>query len=150
MTYQVLTSKEVEFLPKKLVAFFKEMIQPFTWQEADYQEALKNPQQLFIAIFVEKKLVGLAHVSFLFESGEILNIGVKKECQKQGIGQRLLEECINTLREIQVENLLLEVRASNLSARSLYEKSGFQQIAVRKEYYHQPIEDAIIYQKYLA
>lgn len=75
---------------------------------------------------------------------ELENIVVEENSHRKGLGQLLLNELINYARERAAE-IILEVRSSNGAARALYEKMGFKLEATRKNYYPNPVEDALIY-----
>ena len=71
-------------------------------------------------------------------------MAVKKCRQGQGIGKMLVEELIKRVTETGVTTLHLEVRESNAPAISLYEKLGFVQQGIRRNYYEAPTEDGIM------
>ncbi len=82
---------------------------------------------------------------FLAGEGEVLRIGTSPEKRRRGFARALL---VHYLAEIETyENVFLEVRAGNTPARNLYESLGFREIAVRADYYRNPTEDAVIYEK---
>ncbi|MGT2626776.1 MULTISPECIES: ribosomal protein S18-alanine N-acetyltransferase [Streptococcus] len=91
--------------------------------------------------FVEKdgQVVGFLAIQQLVGELEITNIAIKKAYQGHGLGSQLLANLDHVDFPI-----FLEVRASNASAQALYKKFGFEIIAKRKQYYHEPVEDAII------
>lgn len=97
---------------------------------------------------VDGKIVGYIGAIYDFWDGEILNIAVKNEYRKQGIGEKLMQEIIDFLRLEKKENVFLEVRKSNFPAQKLYEKLGFIKIGERKKYYENT-EDAIVMSKVL-
>jgi [ribosomal protein S18]-alanine N-acetyltransferase len=76
---------------------------------------------------------------------EIENIVVIQKARRKGLGTRLLEVLIDSVRRTNSEAVFLEVRESNRGARTLYESAGFETIGRRKSYYMQPLEDAILY-----
>jgi [ribosomal protein S18]-alanine N-acetyltransferase len=76
---------------------------------------------------------------------ELENIVVDTAARRKGIATRLLCELIAHARIESCKHIFLEVRQSNQSARALYEKLGFEQAGVRKNYYADPTEDAILY-----
>lgn len=78
---------------------------------------------------------------------EVDQIAVSKEKRNRGIGGQLLEKIDEVAQKEKVEKAYLEVRSSNEPAISLYENFGFQKIALRKNYYDNPPEDAVLYQK---
>ena len=67
--------------------------------------------------------------------------------RRRGIAEALVNELVARLKSRESRSLTLEVRASNLSAITLYEKLGFSQIGRRKNYYRNPREDALILRK---
>jgi len=75
---------------------------------------------------------------------ELENIVVAATARRRGIGQRLLGELIEEVRSTQGSEISLEVRQSNHDARSLYRKAGFEAVGLRKSYYSNPPEDAIL------
>lgn len=83
------------------------------------------------------------------DTAELHNIGVEKSMQNQGVGGSLLRFILEYSRGKAVE-IYLEVRESNLNAIALYRKFGFQRFGVRKDYYSNPDEDALIYRKDLS
>ncbi len=76
---------------------------------------------------------------------ELENIVVAPAESRRGLGKRLLETLVATARSTNSEAVLLEVRQSNVAARSLYEKAGFEITSHRKAYYANPPEDAVLY-----
>ncbi|MCQ2425163.1 MAG: ribosomal protein S18-alanine N-acetyltransferase [Lachnospiraceae bacterium] len=75
---------------------------------------------------------------------EITNIAVSPAYRRRGIAKALLSELIGEARERGEEKILLEVRASNLPARTLYGSLGFVCDGVRRRYYRDPVEDAVL------
>ena len=114
------------------------------WSRAAFESTLRCPT---VTPFVYRKqgmTVGYAICSTVFEMAELYNIAVASEHRGEGIGAKLLEKVICHTKQLGAENLFLEVRRSNESARRLYEKKGFVFDSVRKNYYKNPVEDAIL------
>ncbi len=80
---------------------------------------------------------------------ELENIVVAATARRIGLGKRLLDAIFAVARETNSHSVFLEVRESNMAARALYEKTGFEPTARRKAYYTDPVEDAILYCKTL-
>lgn len=78
---------------------------------------------------------------------DMMNLAVRKDYQRQGIGEALVINLIEGLKEKGSRCLTLEVRASNAPAKRLYEKLGFQKVGCRKNYYRNPKEDGDILRK---
>jgi len=74
----------------------------------------------------------------------IMNIGVRKKYQKQGLGSFLLSKVIEKAIELECFTIYLDVRKSNFPAIKLYEKFKFEKIGLRKHYYQNPFEDAVV------
>lgn len=75
---------------------------------------------------------------------ELENIVVAEAARRQGVAARLLGELVAQIRAEQGSAVFLEVRESNQSARALYRKAGFTETGLRKSYYSNPPEDAIL------
>ncbi|MCL2876261.1 MAG: ribosomal protein S18-alanine N-acetyltransferase [Betaproteobacteria bacterium] len=90
--------------------------------------------------------VGYAVVLGVLDEAHLLNISVMHTAQRRGLGSRLLEYLISTVRNSGVRRFFLEVRPSNLPAIALYQRAGFVEIARRKGYYpsQNGREDAIV------
>ena len=89
-------------------------------------------------------VVGFAGIWTLADEVHITNIAVRNLYQRQGIGERLLIATIDLAAELKASLLTLEVRASNLPAQKLYEKYGFVQVGLRRGYYTDNREDAVL------
>lgn len=76
--------------------------------------------------------------------GEIYRIAVKEDKRRRGIGYRLLSFALKTERGRGLETVFLEVRSENSAAIALYRAHGFTEIGVRKNYYKNPTDDAVI------
>ena len=89
-------------------------------------------------------LVGYSLSWLVVDELHILKVAVCAEHRQQGLATRLLEETIRRAREQNVVTAWLEVRPSNAAARALYARCGFQEVFVRRKYYTDTNEDAII------
>jgi ribosomal-protein-alanine N-acetyltransferase len=94
-------------------------------------------------------IVGYAVIWWALDQGELANLAVKEEYRGRGLGAALLERAMAEARAHQVESLFLEVRESNRKAQNLYLARGFIQVAVRRDYYRNPREDALVLLKRL-
>ncbi len=89
-------------------------------------------------------VVGFAGMWIVADEAHITNIAARKSHRRQGIGERLLIATIDLARELKAHVMTLEVRASNTAAQALYSKYGFNQVGVRRGYYVDNKEDAIL------
>ena len=99
--------------------------------------------------FEQKRIVGFAGIMVVADEAELLNIAVLPDEQGKGVGKRLLGCMLENAGKRNAYRMLLEVRKSNETARSLYEKNGFTVLGERKGYYSNPTEDAIIMERKL-
>lgn len=87
-------------------------------------------------IYIENnQILGFINYDILYERAELLYIAVIEEAQNKKIGSKLLEFMIKNCREKNIQNITLEVNVENKKAIALYEKYGFQKVAIRKNYY---------------
>ena len=89
-------------------------------------------------------VVGYAGMWKIQDEGHITNIAVHPEFRGVHIGKALMSQLINEARSLGVNSMTLEVRKSNIIARNLYESFGFKEAGVRKGYYADNKEDAIV------
>ncbi len=99
---------------------------------------------LFLVAEEGGEIAGYCGVLTALDQGDVLNVGVRPERQRQGIGRRLVSALIKNMDEKGVASLYLEVRVSNRAAIDLYEASGFEQVGLREGYYEAPREDAVL------
>jgi len=104
---------------------------------------------VLVAEMPEDGVVGYAVSWWVLEQAELGNIAVREDCRGRGIGSALLDRVLEEIRERGVESVFLEVRMSNARAHALYLARGFIQIAVRADYYRNPMEDARVLVKHL-
>ena len=115
------------------------------WTETGFFTYLMRSDALFLVAENEEEELVAGYIGIIMaaDEGDITNVSVKKELQGQGIGTMLLQELASRTKEMGIEKIFLEVRESNVAALALYEKQGFERMGVRKNYYTDPIEDAI-------
>jgi [ribosomal protein S18]-alanine N-acetyltransferase len=111
-----------------------------------YEGELQRPEICFIYVLRTASNPVAAFCAFwlVADQAHINNLAVRPELRGQGLGTQLLEVIIVEAANRGADILTLEVRQSNEPARRLYERSGFFQAGVRKNYYTNPVEDALI------
>lgn len=121
------------------------------WTKKDFErEIYENKMAIYQVAFVDGKLVGYAGMWHIVNEGHITNVAVLQEYRRQGIGKRLLEELIQIAQEKEMIGITLEVKISNLAAQKLYSNYGFRPEGIRKRYYSDTGEDAVIMWKYFS
>lgn len=110
---------------------------------------LQNPIYSYFIAYKNKLPVGFVGISNLLDTIDLQYIAVNTSYQNQGIGTKLFYHILHIAKENNINNIMLEVRASNENAICFYEKLGFTKISIRKNYYKDTNEDAFIYEKNL-
>ena len=116
------------------------------WSEKAIRESMDAGTIFYVACFNDK-IVGYMGLSKIVGEGYVTNIAVLPEYRRLGIGEKILGYVIDNTKA-ELEFISLEVRVSNIAAISLYEKFGFERVGLRKRFYTNPQEDAIIMTKY--
>ena len=117
------------------------------WNEAAVGGELENPLSLWLVAEQNGAVLGYVGSQMVPPEADMMNIAVAPEARRQGIAEALVLALIRALDVCGVTSLTLEVRVSNLPARTLYEKLGFAAVGLRKNYYFHPKEDACILRK---
>ena len=114
------------------------------WSEATVASEMDSRFSDFFGAFCEEELAGYIGGRTIAGETEIFNVAVKPEFRRKGIAKALIEKFIEASREKETQQIFLEVRTSNLGAINLYEKCGFVFCGIRKDYYDDPKENAIL------
>ena len=117
------------------------------WSESSIASELGNRLSLWLVAVDRDRVVGYVGSQSVLGETDMMNIAVAPDYRRQGIAEKLVTELISGLRQKGNHSLMLEVRVSNTSARQLYDKLGFEQVGLRKNYYRNPKEDAMILRK---
>ena len=117
---------------------------PWT-RDAFVQEMTTNLHAYYVVAEThDKKIVGFCGMWLVMDESHITNVAVTEEVKGQGIGEGLMREAIRVSREHEVVVMTLEVRVSNTIAQNLYRKLDFQNGGIRRGYYTDTNEDALV------
>jgi ribosomal-protein-alanine N-acetyltransferase len=114
------------------------------WSIAMFEEELEQDYTVYLSAVENSRLIGYAGMHLMFEEAYITNVAVLPENRRQGIATKLLQRLMYEAKNAGALRISLEVRQTNLAAATLYGKLGFTPCGVRKGYYSQPEEDAVI------
>jgi ribosomal-protein-alanine N-acetyltransferase len=92
----------------------------------------------------EETICGLVVFRIMADEAEILNLAVDSSRRRRGTGSRLIQDVIAASNAMGVRKVFLEVRESNGAARKFYARMGFTETGRRRQYYRQPVEDALV------
>jgi len=115
-----------------------------SWDLDSFSKELSNPLAKYVIAKINDKVVGFVGVWTIIDEGHITNMAVHPESREKGIGSILLASLIERSKDWGCNSLTLEVRSSNNAAKGLYTKFGFLEEGVRKNYYRDNNEDALI------
>ena len=116
-------------------------IKPFKKENFLY-ELNENPFSRFYKLVTDNEIIGYLLLYVTFDSSSIVQIAIKKDKRNQGFAGFLLQNVEKLLIKEEVNFITLEVRVSNIPARKLYKKLGYEEINIKKGYYEDG-EDAI-------
>jgi ribosomal-protein-alanine N-acetyltransferase len=111
-----------------------------------YERELQRPDVCFIYVLRTADSPTAAFCAFwrVADQAHINNLAVRPELRRRGLGSELLTAVIAEAQKLGAEFLTLEVRRSNIAAQRLYTRAGFEEETVRKSYYTNPVEDALV------
>ena len=92
----------------------------------------------------EGQIIGYIGMLAVMDEADITNVAVAPPWRRQHLGDRLLAALLETAKEHGIMHIYLEVRSSNQAAIGLYKKAGFTPAGIRKAYYQNPAEDAVL------
>lgn len=114
------------------------------WSGQALEQALSDKNALYLSCIQEGRLIACCGIWQSLEDGDITNVAVEEGSRRKGCARRLLLELMRRAALRGVENFTLEVRESNIPAVRLYESLGFAVEGVRKNFYREPAENALI------
>lgn len=119
------------------------------WSKQSYLSELKNNFANYLVCDYEGEVAGYGGMWIVFEEAHITNIAIARDYRGTGMGKALMLELEEVARQKNALRILLEVRPSNQAARHMYKSLGFIDTGLRKAYYSDNGEDAILMTKLL-
>lgn len=139
----VLRNAELEDLPGILRVEKAAFTSPWT-ETAFRNELVLNEFAAYIVIELDAVIIGYAGIWLILDEGHITNIAIHPEQQGNHYGELLLRELMQQAEKAGVTHMTLEVRVSNQKAQNLYKKLHFEPGAIRKNYYPDNHENALV------
>ena len=118
------------------------------WTEGMLRSEIDDSSCVYRGIFDGEALVGYAGMRTVLDEGYINNVAVLPAYRRQGLARALLTELEKDAAALRLSFMTLEVRESNLPARTLYASLGYVPVGLRPRYYERPAEDAVLMTKY--
>ena len=139
--FRLLTEKDFEQVHAIELACFAN-----PWSaEGLYKDIRDNPCAVYIGFCEDEAIIGYGGMWIVVDEAHITNFAILPQYRRQGLGRQLLRSMVSAARRARAQDITLEVRPSNKAAIALYESEGFAQNGLRKRYYQDNGEDALIY-----
>lgn len=117
------------------------------WTREGFFTFLLKDENMFFVVEEKGQILGYCSMQTVLDEGDILNVAVTRDRQKEGIGYFLVDSMLMLAAARGIHIVHLEVRESNGSARRLYQRLGFKEDGFRKNYYTDPVENAVLMTK---
>lgn len=126
------------------IAALEALIFPDPWSEASLASALSDEKHTFLCVEQDGTVAAYLLGCGVAGESEILRVATHPSFRRRGLGRDLVRSFISERMNEGDSTVFLEVRASNISAIALYASCGFASFAVRRNYYRNPTEDAVM------
>lgn len=118
------------------------------WRLQDFLTSMNNNNNIYLVVEEKGRIIAFCGLWGVSGEGQINNVAVDKTYRNKHVANQMLKELISRGKEADLFSFTLEVRIGNLSAIRLYHNLGFEDSGIRKEFYENPIEDALIMWRY--
>lgn len=118
------------------------------WSEQSIKDEMAKENSVFLMAYEGENPIGYVGLSVVFDEGYMGNLAVIEAYRRNGVGRALMRELLNECLKLDLAFATLEVRASNIPAIKLYQSFGFDEVGRRKNYYKEPLEDALLLTKF--
>ncbi|HOE65354.1 MAG TPA: ribosomal protein S18-alanine N-acetyltransferase [Candidatus Hydrogenedentes bacterium] len=136
-----------EHLPE--VVRIEQEAYPEPWTVGMFRQEIESNLSHFYVMELGDELVGYGGFWLVLDEAHVTSVTIKNSQRRKGLGRALMTFLLDKAREAEARIATLEVRVSNVRARSLYESLGFQSVGLRKGYYPKTNEDAVVMLKEL-
>lgn len=114
------------------------------WSRKGLLDTFRQSGAVIFGVWEEREFAGYAILYFVLDEGEIPRIAVKEAFRRRGAASILFQKILEFCQKKGIDTLFLEVRESNAPALNFYRKCGFKENGIRKNFYTNPSEDAIL------
>lgn len=128
---------------EKLSALDKKCIGIDGWSADSFCSEVNKENGIVLCFINDENIIALLSGYFAEGEGDITSVAVEPEFRRNGLAKQLIHEFEDNLPD-STENIFLEVRESNIPAIKLYQKCGFEKLSIRKNFYTNPRENAIV------
>lgn len=114
------------------------------WPKTLFERELKRKDSYYVVCLGDEKVKGYGGFNWFEDEANITTLVVDYGFRRHGIGGKIMSSMLRRARELKVNSVFLEVRMSNIEARRLYTKFSFYPIGIRRRYYTDNGEDALL------
>lgn len=114
------------------------------WSEQAFCDEITNKLAFYLLGWMGDQVIAYAGMWLIVDEAHITNVAVDSHLRGKGIGKRLMQQMLTIAAEHSAKAMTLEVRPSNKAALALYNNLGFERAGIRKNYYEDTHEDALI------
>ena len=132
---------------EEILALDREIFRSMAYSEKDFLYAISGKFDKAIVLIEREEIIAYGIFRLLGTEAELESIAVREAHRGKGYGRLLLKEFLRIGKKEGVGKVFLEVREGNLPGRGLYEAMGFQNFGRRKDYYRDPVEDALLMER---
>lgn len=142
----MITIREMTLADVDRVCVLEEMAFSMPWHKESFVEMIENKDALYLVADDEQSgVIGCCGVRSIVGEGDITNVVVHPDFRQKGVAYKMLTQLLlQGEQDFGIKEFTLEVRYSNIGAIHLYEKLGFVSEGIRKNFYEEPVEDALI------
>ncbi len=144
MTAVAIEIRVLELGDLNAIEVIEQKAYPTPWSRSMFASELAKPTSICLGAFEGQDLAGYVINSRYVDAWHVMNVAVDPEHQRRGVATALLERLFELTRDDERRGYTLEVRVSNEDAIGLYEKLGFDSRGIRRGYYTDNREDALI------
>ena len=119
------------------------------WPESAFKEQVSDQGWGAIVAECDGEVIGYACYLTIGPEAHLTNLAVDPAQRRKSVAKQLLEHILRVVKKAGCECIILEVRPSNTEARAFYQGHGFSFLYRRPDYYHRPVEDALVFVNYL-
>lgn len=114
------------------------------WSADSFSKESKNKNNIYLVVEDNGEIIGYCGLWGVVGEGQITNVAVRKDNRNRGVGRIMLTKLLELGVNQGLESFTLEVRESNKSALHIYQSLGFYSVGIRKDFYTEPTENAVI------
>lgn len=118
------------------------------WSKQAFLESLESDNTIYLVAEENQGIAGYCGMYCSFEEGNITNVAVSPKYRRRKIAETMINKILVAAKEKGITDVILEVRETNVAAIKLYEKLGFEEAGIRKNFYAKPMENALIMWKH--